>query len=119
MIQWTGCVGRNARAAFPDAVELNHLQVREQFRGQGVGRRLIEAAEALAAERGRTRVVVGVSEDNPDAARLYIRLGYEPTGVFDVTEYDWVDDDGVVHHEVEHDQVLVKQTRLPNPDPAT
>ncbi len=111
MVQWGGCVGDAARVAFPAAVEINHLQVREQFRGQGVGRSLIESAEALAAQAGRNQVAVGVGDDNPDAERLYVRLGYLPTGVFDVTEYDWVDEDDVVHHAIERDQVLIKEIR--------
>lgn len=110
MVQWAGCVGLSARSAFPDAVEINHLQVRAQFRGHGLGQLLIETAEALAAQRGRNQIAVGVSEGNRDAERLYVRLGYRPTGVFDVSEYDWADDDGVVHHEVEHDEILVKET---------
>jgi GNAT superfamily N-acetyltransferase len=110
VVRWAGCVGPSARGAFPEAVEINHLQVRPQFRGQGVGRLLIGAAEALAAQRGRDQVAVGVSDDNPDAERLYVRLGYRATGVIDVCEYDWADDDGVTHHEVERDQILVKDT---------
>jgi len=109
MLQWTGCVGPSARCAFPGAVELNHLQVRPHLRGQGVERLLIGAAEALAAQGGRNQLAVGVSDENRDAERLYVRLGYRPTGVFDVTEYDWADDDGVVHHEIERDQLLVKE----------
>lgn len=113
MVQWDGCVGPAAREAFPDAVEINHLQVREEFRGQGVGGLLVRAAEDLAARRGRTQVALGVGVDNPDAERLYLRLGYEATGVLDDTEYDWVDEDGVVHHEVERDQVLLRTVRRP------
>jgi GNAT superfamily N-acetyltransferase len=111
MVQWAGCVGSSARRAFPDAVEINHLQVRERFRRQGVGRLLIEAAEACAAARGRDQVALGVGEENRDAERLYLRLGYEPTGVVDVTEYNWVDDDAVVHRAQERDQLLIKTAR--------
>lgn len=94
LVQWGGCVGPNARDAFSEAVEFNHLQVRSEFRGQGVGTHLISTAEALAWHRGRPQVGVGVADDNPEAERLYVRLGYRPTGIVDVSEYDSVTDEG-------------------------
>lgn len=111
LVQWSGPVGDRAREAFPDAVEINHLQVREESRGRGVGTALIAAAEDLCAARGRRLVAVGVATDNADAARLYERLGYQRTGVVDVSEYDWVDGAGTVHHEVEQDELLVRELR--------
>jgi RimJ/RimL family protein N-acetyltransferase len=53
-------------------------------------------------------MAVGVAEDNPDAERLYRRLGYRPTGVIDVSQYDWITPEGAVRHETERDQLLVK-----------
>lgn len=108
MVQWAGCVGPNACAAYPGAVEFNHLQVRDSWRGRGVGSRLIRTAEATAKNREMFQVAVGVADDNAGAQRLYVRLGYGATGVFDVSEYDWVADDGSVRHEVERNQLLVK-----------
>lgn len=108
MVQWRGPVGARAREAYPEAVEVNHLQVREEHRGRGVGTAIIAAAEELARGRGRTQMAVGVAHDNDGAARLYERLGYRRTGVVDTVEYDWVDDAGTVHHEVEHDELLVR-----------
>lgn len=108
VLQWNGCIGPNARFAYPEAVELNHLQVRDKHRGQGVGSALTTAAEALASKAGRYQVAIGVADDNPDAERLYRRLGYRPTGVVDVSEYDWVTDEGSRRHETERDQLLVK-----------
>jgi ribosomal protein S18 acetylase RimI-like enzyme len=108
VVQWGGCIGSNARAAYPGAVEINHLQVRDQYRGQGVGSALIAAAEALAAQAGRDQMAVGVAADNPGAERLYRRLGYRLTGVVDVSEYDWITAEGAVQHETERDHLLVK-----------
>lgn len=118
LLQWDGCVGHNARKAYPDAVEFAHLQVRDGHRGQGVGSGLIASAEEEAAAAGKRWVAVGVGDDNPDAERLYVRLGYRPTGVFDVRKYDWIDDDGVVHHEIERNQLLVKAIRHAGTCPA-
>jgi GNAT superfamily N-acetyltransferase len=110
LIQWRGCLGENARAAFPECVEVNHLQVREWHRGRGVGTAILAAAVDRARDRGVAQLAVSVSVDNPDAARLYRRLGYQPTGIVDVCCYRWCDDQGSWHDEVESSELLV--TRL-------
>jgi ribosomal protein S18 acetylase RimI-like enzyme len=70
----------------PDEVELQqfgmvplltHLEVLPAYRKQGVGTRLMEAAEGIAQELGFTRIILGVTEDNTDAIRLYRKRGYE------------------------------------------
>lgn len=109
VIRWAGYDGAEGRAAHPDAVEICHLQVRSEHRGKGVGTALIVFSERRAFERGHRRIAVGVADDNPDARKLYERLGYWPTGIVDVSEYDWIDADGVTHHALEHDQMLLKE----------
>lgn len=108
LVQWRGPVGPNARAAFGQSVEVNHLQVRQAWRGRGVGTSLLAAAEQLMAERGRAVSAVSVEVGNRDAARLYRRLGYTGTGVLDVCAYDWTDEHGQVHHQVETSEFLLK-----------
>jgi ribosomal protein S18 acetylase RimI-like enzyme len=58
------------------AVWLEAAAVVRPVRGQGIGTSLVRAAESLAAERGYTTVELGVEDSNPDARRLYERLGY-------------------------------------------
>ena len=111
VIQWTGCLGRNARAAYPASAEVMHLQVRPDYRDRGAGSALIEAAERAAAERRIENVAISVGRDNPRAARLYARHGYRPTGITDVCEYDWMDDAGTARHEREVNELLVKRVR--------
>lgn len=108
VLSWKGCVGINARKLFPNAVEFSHVQVREEKRGQGVGSRLIAAAQAEASAAGVQEFCVGVGDDNPEAERLYLRLGYQATGVFDISEYDAFDEKGTSHHHEERNQLLVK-----------
>lgn len=108
LVQWRGPVGINARVAFPDSAELNHLQVRPERRGSGVGTCLIQAAEDLARARGHHQLGVAVALDNPNAARLYTRLGYVPTEVVDVTAYTWTNGQGQTQHDTETDQLLIK-----------
>jgi putative acetyltransferase len=51
------------------------------WRGQGLGRRLIEAAIARAWGRGLTRVELEVRVDNAPAIRLYERVGFRHEGL--------------------------------------
>lgn len=108
LVQWLGPIHPNARAAFPGAVEINHLQVRAALRGHGVGTHIIRAAEELAGSREYSQVAAAVGVENAGAARLYKGLGYAQTGTVDVSEYDWTDSEGQVHHEVEIDELLIK-----------
>lgn len=55
------------------------ISVRASHRGQGVGSKLMEAAEQLARERGARRMELEVFSQNP-AVNLYKRLGYEEEG---------------------------------------
>jgi GNAT superfamily N-acetyltransferase len=109
LIQWRGCVGENAKTAFPDCVEVNHLQVRPEHRGRGTGTAILAAAEERARDRGLAQLAVSVSIDNPNAARLYRRLGYQPTGVVDACSYRWRDDQGTWHDEIESSELLIKR----------
>jgi GNAT superfamily N-acetyltransferase len=52
-----------------------------EWRNQGVGTALLEAAESGAAARGDRGVSLAVSTGNTAARRLYTRLGYVDAGV--------------------------------------
>jgi len=56
------------------------IAVLDGWRGQGIGRRLIEHLETWAAERGVERITLTVSETNDGAIRLYHHLGYVVSG---------------------------------------
>lgn len=56
------------------------MGVAASHRGQGIGRRLIEATLAHAARKGITRVELEVRADNLSAIRLYERLGFVVEG---------------------------------------
>lgn len=55
---------------------LYSLRVRPAWQGQGLGTRLIWAAEAALRARGFTTAVIAAGKENPGARRLYERLGY-------------------------------------------
>jgi GNAT superfamily N-acetyltransferase len=56
------------------------IAVLEGYRGQGVGRQLIDHLERWAAERGLERITLTVTETNDGAIRLYHELGYVDVG---------------------------------------
>jgi ribosomal protein S18 acetylase RimI-like enzyme len=60
--------------------EVQRLLVLRSHRGRGVGTALMRAAEAEAAARGRTLLVLNTRSGGPPEA-LYARLGYERAGV--------------------------------------
>ena len=59
------------------------LWVSEPFRGKGLGRRLLEAAEAEARERGCTSIVLSSHEFQ--APGLYAKVGYHLVGATEDT----------------------------------
>lgn len=59
------------------------LWVDEALRGQGISRRLVEAAEAEAATRGCVTVVLGSFDFQ--APGFYVKLGYEVVGATEDT----------------------------------
>jgi len=63
-----------------DAVRgtVTNVYVRPDDRGRGVGRRLLDAAEAALRADGADVVALEAMADNERARRLYRRRGYEP-----------------------------------------
>ncbi|UEJ83877.1 GNAT family N-acetyltransferase [Brachybacterium halotolerans subsp. kimchii] len=86
--------------------ELRNLHVEAGFRSRGVGSGLVAAAEDAARPQGRIGLAVGV--DNPDARRLYERLGFAATGASETCTYEYVDDGGVRRRATETSQRLEK-----------
>jgi GNAT superfamily N-acetyltransferase len=62
---------------------LVRMSVAASARGRGIGRRLVDALEFAARERGYTRLVCETTEDWADAVGLYLATGFIETGVRD------------------------------------
>jgi GNAT superfamily N-acetyltransferase len=63
----------------PDgAAEVKRMFVLPEARGRGLGRRLLDALEAAAAELGYDRVRLDTAATMPVAMEMYRRAGYEP-----------------------------------------
>lgn len=64
------------REHLPEVPLLMHFEVLKEYRGHGIGTRLLSAAERRLRDAGHDRVALGVHPDNHDAIRLYLRTGY-------------------------------------------
>lgn len=60
---------------------ITNVAVHPDFRGKGVGNRLLTAAEELAVARGHRRLTLEVRTSNDVAQRLYRKLGYIAAGI--------------------------------------
>jgi ribosomal protein S18 acetylase RimI-like enzyme len=69
-------IGYISVEAYPDHVYLDDLSVSEEYRGCGVGTRLIELAEKHGTAISAKLSVLHVEKSNEKAYRLYSRLGY-------------------------------------------
>ncbi|MBE9916390.1 GNAT family N-acetyltransferase [Paenibacillus donghaensis] len=65
------------KEADEDEYYIDTLSVSPKFGGQGIGTKLIQAAEERAKERGYKKIAMAVVTDNQRAYSLYLHLGYE------------------------------------------
>ena len=57
---------------------ITDLVVLDSHRGRGIGRQLLERAEAYAKQAGATELRIGVLTNNRAARRLYLEAGFQP-----------------------------------------
>jgi ribosomal protein S18 acetylase RimI-like enzyme len=69
-------LGFSTFAARP-LLNIHDLAVVPEFRGQGVGRRLLERVQAKGQELGCCKLTLEVREDNRTAQQLYWRVGFK------------------------------------------
>ncbi|MEV6284683.1 GNAT family N-acetyltransferase [Kribbella sp. NPDC051770] len=72
-----GCIG--LMPVVEGVGEIKRMYVRPDQRGQGIARRLIGSAEALARHRGATSLRLATGSRQPEAIALYESLDYRPT----------------------------------------
>lgn len=73
----------------PAALELERIYLRKERRGSGEGRHLLEYAVALAREKGKEYLWLGVWEKNSAALRFYRKHGF-----YAFSDHDfWMGDD--------------------------
>jgi ribosomal protein S18 acetylase RimI-like enzyme len=76
----------------PGTWYVNVLAVRPQFRGLGLGTRLLDFADEAGRARGKHGMSVIVSDANPGARRLYQRCGYREVAARTMVKDDWQND---------------------------
>lgn len=64
-----------------DEGHITTIAVHPLHRGRGIGRQLLEAAEAIARERGALRITLEVRVSNTVAHSLYLKMGYADAGI--------------------------------------
>lgn len=74
----------NANPTAENEVEISEFYVEPFFKGQGIGRALIEEVIARTKQEGRKRIFLWVLEENEQARRFYEANGFTPTGETDV-----------------------------------
>jgi GNAT superfamily N-acetyltransferase len=109
-LDWEPAPEAELRRHLPGVPRLTHLEVVGPLQGRGIGTALIRAAEDTARQHDHERLVLAVGVDNPDARRLYERLGYVDWGHGTIVG-TWVDRDrdGPPVTESETCSVLVKR----------
>ena len=63
-----------------ETVYLSYLVVREDWRNQGIGARMIAYAKQVGRQEGYSCIVLTVDHKNTEAERLYRRLGFVASG---------------------------------------
>lgn len=77
-----------------DSLFLNALCVDGQFRGKGIGTRLISLTQQKARENGFNALSLMVLADNTDAQRLYTRYGFKTVKVVELDPHDLIPHEG-------------------------
>ncbi|GAA3449933.1 hypothetical protein GCM10018962_17660 [Dactylosporangium matsuzakiense] len=97
------------RERLPKVPIFSHLEVLPEHRGNGVGTKILAAAEGLARGRQRRRMVLGVKPDDRTAFDLYSRNGYADwgLGVINALVVDY-DDQGRRVHSTERCHIMIK-----------
>ena len=64
-----------------EEAEIDNVAVRSDYRGMGLGGKLLDAMLALCGKKGIHTVYLDVREGNEPAKRLYASRGFVPVGV--------------------------------------
>jgi ribosomal protein S18 acetylase RimI-like enzyme len=80
VVGWCDIIPNRSRPIYSHCGSLG-IGLLPQFRGQGLGRKLLETALAAAFDFGMTRIELQVRQDNTNAISLYQGLGFQFEGV--------------------------------------
>lgn len=83
------------------------LRVLENLQNLGIGTRLIKSAEKFLESKGFGIAEIAVEKDNPNAKRIYERLGYHVVRD-EIDEWDYTTPEGKKVHVVSHEWIMHK-----------
>ncbi len=87
----------SARAELADGASRAYIygfRIRPEYRNQGLGTLMLEVTETDLVNRGYRWAVLNVNRDNPDARRLYERIGYQIVAM-EAGRWTYLDENGV------------------------
>ena len=84
-----------------DSLEIERIYVSSEFQGEGLGRYLMEQAIAIAVERKKKYVWLGVWEKNKKAIRFYKKNGFYEIGTHTFVMGDDVQTDYIMRKDLE------------------
>jgi phosphinothricin acetyltransferase len=77
---WASLSKWSDRRAYSDTAEIS-LYVKEEFRGRGVGRKLLEAIVGEGEKAGLHTVIARIAGGNRVSIHLHEALGFKPIGI--------------------------------------
>jgi L-amino acid N-acyltransferase YncA len=89
VVGWASLNPFNPRPAYDHVADLS-VYIERGWRGQGVGRALLERLVTLAQEIGYHKLVLAAFPFNPGGMALYERMGFRTVGIY--REQGWLDD---------------------------
>ena len=76
-----GIIGYGGMWTIMDEAHVTNIAVRADYRGRGLGEKLLKELQRTAVFFGSARMTLEVRVSNEIARRLYRKLGFEPSGI--------------------------------------
>lgn len=110
LLKWKGTKRENIAAILNQCPEIEGMRVMDDYRRQGIGRRMMLTAIELTRQNGYSRLGLQVRPDNAAAISLYENLGFKDLGVGEyVISWPYTDKDGVMQLHEETCIYMVKK----------
>ena len=71
---------RQTEDRYPNALEIERIYVLDRYKGNGLGRKLLDFSISIARSKGKDMLWLGVWERNPKAIEFYEHCGMEKFG---------------------------------------
>lgn len=81
VVGWASLNVYNSRCAYNGVADLS-IYIAREFRGKGVGGRLIDAIEIIAREKNFHKIILSTFHFNQLGQTLYRKKGYREVGIF-------------------------------------